>query len=647
MAEPELTPPTPYAPATARRAVPPEPNGPFAGHAAVYAPELANAAAPDPVGLPSETDVPAADETDLDAPDLPQITGYRVVRAIGGGGMGTVFRAIQLGLNRVVALKLINAGWTTDSDFRQRFDREVKTLAALEHANIVPVYDAGSWQGVPYLTMKFVAGKTLYHRLEAVRRDLRSAARMMVQVARAVHYLHAKGIVHRDLKPLNILLTTDGTPLVADFGLVRPIADDSDLSLTLVPLGTRQYMSPEQTRGGRANYTPACDIWALGVILYELLTGFRPFSHDDPVELVQMIRCEPVPPVPDRNAPPELEAITRKCLAKLPAERYATAEALAADLERWLVGEPVTAPLPVAPAAESVPVPAAPAKKSRRSRVLLSTGAVALLAAGAAWAGGVFGERTEVNADLANEVPAPSVVRQTPLERFEAGEPVALTDDKGRPIGSPAPFPEHDVGTGRHDGYHGFFTPGVGAIELSGAPFPLPLRVEGAVAVTQGEQPDSLVAVYVGRRSWADGGAAHRSFVWFGTRGEFPAPPAEPQLVCGSGLYWWPGDWLSGTTDWDHKKTPWKRPGAKGADPRFARVEIEVRPEAITGRVDGVALKPVTVRTITNELASKIGERRALQLAPVTPPVFGPGIGVFVRNADGIVTDLRVTKVAP
>ncbi len=136
------------------------------------------------------------------------------------------------------------------------------------------------------------------HHLAVLRRELSSAAQMLAQVAQAVDYLHTNGIVHRDLKPLNILITSDNKPMVADFGLVRPIDGDSELSLTLVPLGTRQYMSPEQTRGGRGNCKPSCDIWALGIILYELLAGFRPFEHEDTVELFHRIRTVPPPRIP-------------------------------------------------------------------------------------------------------------------------------------------------------------------------------------------------------------------------------------------------------------------------------------------------------------------------------------------------------------
>ncbi|MBM3983666.1 MAG: serine/threonine protein kinase, partial [Planctomycetes bacterium] len=301
-------------------------------------------------------------------PDIPQIPGFQMLSVLGDGGMGTVFKALHLKMNKVVALKLIKSGWARDRDFHVRFAREVKTLARLDHPNVVPIFDASSWSGLPYLTMKFVAGKTLYHHLERLRHDLPAAARLLAKVARAVGYLHTKGIVHRDLKPLNILVDTGDEPLVADFGLVRPTdADDAaDLSITLVPLGTRQYMSPEQTMGGRENYTPACDIWALGIILYELFTGRRPFEDDGETDIFHRIRFDDPPPfaqlAPD--VPPELEAIVRHCLEKRPENRYARAADVADDLERWLAGQSVAAPpVPAAPAQPPVQLVVAPPRR--------------------------------------------------------------------------------------------------------------------------------------------------------------------------------------------------------------------------------------------------------------------------------------------
>ncbi len=618
--------------------------------ATVAAPTAVSPLPDRPAAFASETDLPATNETDVGLPQhLPQIPDYRILRVIGNGGMGTVFKAVHIALNKVVALKLINAGWAADDEFRVRFDREAKTLAALDHENVIPVYDAGSWQGLPYLTMKFVEGKTLHHRLEEMSRDLRGTARLVAKVARAVQYLHSKGIIHRDLKPLNILLTADGTPLVADFGLVRPIDDDSDLSISLVPLGTRQYMSPEQTRGGRANYTPACDIWALGVILYELLAGQRPFAHEDTLELLSQIRSEPVPAVPaERNVPPGLEAIARKCLQKLPADRYATAETVAVDLERWLAGEPTDAPLagPV-----EAPVPAKPPKSDRRGRVLLAAGAFVLLALAAVGAGLFRDRRAEAlgptdTLAVQPRLALPTVAQPTLLERFHANEKIALTDAKGKPTREPVIPKGHEVGIRTGEGYHQFFTPGFGVAELCREPFPVPYRVTATVTVLQGFQDTSQVSVFVGGREWLDGPKPYRTFVWFGIRDEQVQPVA--QRVYMNGMYWSPGDLALGVIGWDDVFVPRQKPAEKNAGPHFARVEIDVRADGITGRVDGMELKSITPKTMAEQLRNEM--RASAHLTPpytYTPPYFGSGIGIFVRNADGVVADLTVTKLVP
>ena len=638
MAEPESVPSSADAPETATWAGPSLFPGPGTERTIVHTPpDVAPV-----VGPPTETAVPAADETDVEStPNLPQIPGYRLIRAVGSGGMGTVFKAVQLELDRVVALKLINAGWTAE-EFRVRFDREAKTLAALDHPNIVPVFDAGSWQGLPFLTMKFVTGKTLYHRLEVMSRDLRAAVPMLVQVARAVQYLHSQGIIHRDLKPLNILLTADGTPLVADFGLVRPIADDSDLSLSLVPLGTRQYMSPEQTRGGRENYTPACDIWALGIILYELLAGCRPFGHDDPVELFRMIRNEPVPPIPaDRNAPAGLETIARKCLAKRPADRYATAEDVAADLERWLAGNPIADPVPPAPPAEETPTvvqPAEPVKKPRRLPVLFATGAGVLVAVLAAWGFGAFHNPSEANPTPPDDPPAP--LKRSALERFAAGESIELTDAKGNPTGDVIPFKGHEVTwRPKENGHHEFSSHGTGVVELSSDDYPRPFRVEADVALTQRRaDPNALIAVYAGRKLWEGGEKPHRSLFWFGIMNGHALPALETQLVGEQGMYWWEGDQSAGHLRFDSKQAPLD-PGAP-----FVRVTIDVSDDAITSRIGKFDLEPRKAGDMLGRLKMRNGERTKPLEYTFAQPVFGPGIGVYLSNADGIVANLTVSK---
>ena len=298
--------------------------------------------------------------------EFPPIPGYEILRFVARGGMGVVYEAVQLSTGRRVALKLVNPVCAEDAVIRERFAREVRSLAALKHPNIVPVYDAGDWHGFPFLAMEFVRGGTLSHHIDSVRSDLRGAVLLVAKVARAVAAMHAVGILHRDLKPLNILLGGNDEPMVADFGLARSDGE-SDLTGTGEPVGTRQYMAPEQTLGRRTDYSPACDVWALGVTLYEVLSGMRPFSDDGYTDIYARIRFEEPPPLASlaTGVPAELEAVVLKCLSKRPEDRYASAAALADDLENWLTGAPLLAqPIPLLAAPHPATTP-----KPRRRRV--------------------------------------------------------------------------------------------------------------------------------------------------------------------------------------------------------------------------------------------------------------------------------------
>jgi hypothetical protein len=279
----------------------------------------------------------------------PRVVGnYTIESILGKGGMGWVFKAHDNRLNRTVALKMLLGSPALDERIAQRFAVESQALARLEHPNIVPVYEASEWEGVPYFAMKYVRGGTLAENAERLRGDLHSAVRVMAKVAHAVGYLHGQSVSHRDLKPANILLGEEDEPLVADFGLAKFHDADSDMTVTGCLLGTRYYMSPEQTRGETANLSPACDTWSVGVILYELIRGKLPFDSEDYDSLFQKIRESDPPPLTTATGEPlpELDAVIRHCLAKDPTKRYPSATALAEDLERWLAGEKVQAPAP-------------------------------------------------------------------------------------------------------------------------------------------------------------------------------------------------------------------------------------------------------------------------------------------------------------
>jgi WD40 repeat protein len=284
------------------------------------------------------------------ATDLPQVPGYRVEALLGRGGMGVVYRAWHLRLDRTVALKMLLAGPCARPEELERFLRESQAVAGLRHANIVQVYDVGDVDGRPYFTMEFVEGGNLADQIQGIPQPVRKAAALVATLAGAIHAAHQSGFVHRDLKPANVLLTDEGSPKITDFGLARRLEGDGGLTLSGTPVGTPSYMAPEQARGVKAAIGPATDVYALGAILYELLTGRPPFRADSATATLQQVMTdEPVPPARlNPRVPRDLQTICLKCLHKEPPGRYATAADLAADLGRFLRYEPIRA-RPVGP----------------------------------------------------------------------------------------------------------------------------------------------------------------------------------------------------------------------------------------------------------------------------------------------------------
>ena len=272
---------------------------------------------------------------------------YELLEEIASGGMGIVYRARQVSLNRIVALKMILAGQFAREGEIKRFRAEAEAAAHLDHPNIVPIYEVGETDGRHFFSMRFMEGGTLTARMGAPKSRLsnESAVQLLVKVCRAVHFAHQRGILHRDLKPGNILLSAEGEPCVSDFGLAKFMEGASQSTASGAVLGSPSYMAPEQASGKPGQISTAADVYSLGAILYEILTGQPPFRADTPLAtLRQVVEQEPKrPSTVNLRADRDLETICLMCLEKEPARRYGSAELLAEDLERWLRHEPIHA----------------------------------------------------------------------------------------------------------------------------------------------------------------------------------------------------------------------------------------------------------------------------------------------------------------
>ena len=281
------------------------------------------------------------------AAKLPRLFGdYVLLERLADGGMGVVYRARQVALSREVALKMIRAGALAGAEEVRRFRLEARAAAHLDHPNIVPIYDVGEHEGTLFFTMKLVEGGSLAIRGKAVAPpDPRTCAGLLLKVARAVHHAHQRGILHRDLKPSNILLESNGEPMVADFGLARLTQGGEDFTLAGAVLGTPAFMAPEQAAPRAGELTTTSDVYSLGAVLFFLLTGVPPFRGENHFDTLRRVVEQEAPRPSSLNASVDrdLETICLKCLEKDPARRYGSAEALAADLERWLAQEPILA----------------------------------------------------------------------------------------------------------------------------------------------------------------------------------------------------------------------------------------------------------------------------------------------------------------
>jgi serine/threonine protein kinase/Tfp pilus assembly protein PilF len=276
---------------------------------------------------------------------LGELGDYELLEEIGRGGQGVVFRARQKSLNRTVALKVISLGQWASKAHLKRFRREAEAAASLDHPSIVPIYEVGERDGSCYFSMKFVEGGQLDEVVRRTPMPIRRAVELIAKVARTVHYAHEHGILHRDIKPGNILLDAKGEPHLTDFGLARLVESESSVTQTLDVLGTPSYMAPEQAVGNNAAVSSATDVYGLGAVLYQLLTGHPPFAGGTTYETIKLLeRTEPRPPrLLNPKVDRDLSTICLKCLEKDPKCRYSSALALAEDLEHWLKHEPILA----------------------------------------------------------------------------------------------------------------------------------------------------------------------------------------------------------------------------------------------------------------------------------------------------------------
>ena len=305
------------------------------------------------IGDPSYTDTathdapnaPPATTTQHATKLLAELGNYELLKEVGRGGQGVVFRARQKSLNRIVALKVIGLGrWATKAHLK-RFRLEAEAAARLDHPCIVPIYEVGERDGQCYFSMKFVEGGQLDEVVKQTPLSIRQTVELITKIARTVHYAHENGILHRDIKPGNILLDGKGEPHLTDFGLARLVESESTITRTVEVLGTPSYMAPEQAAGNNTKLTPATDVYGLGAVLYQLLTGHPPFAGGTTYETIKfLLETEPRPPrLWNPKVDRDLSTICLRCLEKDPQRRYSSALEFAEDLERWLKHEPVKA----------------------------------------------------------------------------------------------------------------------------------------------------------------------------------------------------------------------------------------------------------------------------------------------------------------
>src|SRR6266571_5030249 len=281
----------------------------------------------------------------IDVPDADwRLGNYEIIEEIARGGMGVIYRARQRHSRRIVAVKRVLSYQADSHETLERFRREAEAVASLDHPNILPIYEVSeSEDGLPFFSMKFATGGSVRDAGSSLRNEPRKCVQLMAKVARAIEYAHGRGILHRDLKPGNILLDGGGEPLVSDFGLAKWLDANKDLTKSLTTFGTPGYIAPEQAERTAADLTQAADVYSLGAILFELLTGRPPFLGSNALSVIRQASEKPAPKLRSvtHSHDRDLETICARCLERDPKARYQSAGDLATDLERWLDGRPI------------------------------------------------------------------------------------------------------------------------------------------------------------------------------------------------------------------------------------------------------------------------------------------------------------------
>ncbi len=562
---------------------------------------------------------PTRDRGDEPTPYDPKIENYTLGQPLGSGGMGWVYDAFDLKLKRAVAVKVLSDRFS-QTEVARRFKLEAQILARLKHPNVVAVFHSGQTDdGRLFFSMQRIEGGTLADAADGLRkRGAGAIVALLAKVARAVQYFHENSIWHRDLKPSNILLDASGEPFIADFG-VGKLLDGEDTTLGFHRVGTHAYMAPEMIKFGTKGCTAATDVWALGVIAYQLLSGVRPFGGDSQdSKLTQRICTEALVPVARQKKPangfdPALEAILEMALAKEPEHRYPTAAALAEDLEAWAAGKPVGALF----------------HKRRKSSGWLLVGLLVVLAAGAI--GFALAPRSK---------PAPQPTSDGLFDRLARGERVTIVDDQGKLLPGVKPLvPRMPAPIEGIEGALQIGCVDIGLFEIAGGTTGLKLKLSGEVMIFSGTN-GSEAGFYFGRRPFVCDKGPMDSLMTCGTdlTASFAPNANQPgQSMVSSRFFYFP--------------TPTRPFGSNQnvriegicPDPpgRYIPLEVVFQDGLVSAKADGRDFEESKFPSLESHQADELGKKNV----PIPSPLFTGGFGLFAQRCSALFRDVWLEAV--